>query len=190
MLDCLESSPKVVLIPYMPILAPEEKKSGNTSRNSLLGTLWSLNELIHMKLLKIWGKKNRRTVTSTAIPFLPLYFQSLSPPSPSLTLPPSHPLLFSPSALRNAIKLLYGTSFLYNAYCKLAQPWPRYNHQRDAFDRDGVADKLLSTMLNCLLLLRSGKLLFQKTPKFKANMINIQSRQTSVYRQKHQGQLG
>ena len=52
------------------------------------------------------------------------------------------------------------TALLYNSYCKLVWPWLRYNHQRDAFDKDEVADKLLNTMLNCLLLLRSGKLLF------------------------------
>lgn len=75
MLDCLESSPKIVLIPFMPILAPE-KKSGDTNSNPLLGTLQRLNELIHMKLLKIWGeKKNPKIVTTTTtIPFLPLYF--------------------------------------------------------------------------------------------------------------------
>lgn len=81
-------------------------------------------------------------------------------------------------------------SLLYNAYCKLFHPWLTYNHQRDAFDKDGGADKLLNTMLNCLLLLRSGKLLFEKAPKFKANMINMLSRQTGLYRQGHWGQRG
>lgn len=122
MLDCLESSPKIVLIPFMPILAPE-KKSGDTNSNTLLGTLQRLNELIHMKLLKIWGKKESKNCYY-------YYYYSLSPslllvllpPSPSLSRPLSHPLLSSPSALRNAIKLLYSTSFLYNAYCKSAEP--------------------------------------------------------------------
>lgn len=76
MLDCLELSLKIVFIPFMPILAPG-KKSGDTNSNPLPGTLQRLNELIHMKLLKIWKKKkNPRiiTATTTAIPLLHPYF--------------------------------------------------------------------------------------------------------------------
>lgn len=77
MLDCLELSLKIVFIPFMPILAPG-KKSGDTNSNPLLGTLQRLNELIHMKLLKIWKKKKKNarivTATTTAIPLLHPYF--------------------------------------------------------------------------------------------------------------------
>lgn len=134
MLDCLELSLKIVFIPFMPILAPG-KKSGDTNSNPLPGTLQRLNELIHMKLLKIWKKKKESKnyyCYNYCYSLTPSLLLVLLPPSPSLSFPLSHPLLFSPSTLRNAIKLLYNTSFLYNAYCKSAEPWQRYNHQRDA----------------------------------------------------------
>lgn len=101
-----------------------KKKSGDTNGNPLLGTLQRLNELIHMKLLKIWKKKESKNCYYYNYCYsltLSLLLVLLSP-SPCLSLPLSHPLLFSPSTLRNAIKLLYNTSFLYNAYCKSAEP--------------------------------------------------------------------
>lgn len=131
-----------------------------------------LNEFTHTKPLKTWEKRIQESLNCDCYSLSSSLF-SLLCPSSSLSLS-----LFP----QPQISLYFGTSFLHYIHCKLAQPRPKYNHRRDTFDRDGVADKLLNTMLNCLLLLGSGELLFffLKTPRFKANMINIQSRQTSA----------
>lgn len=98
MLDCLELSLKIVFIPFMPILAPG-KKSGDTNSNPLPGTLQRLNELIHMKLLKIWKKKRIQELLLLQLllfPYsIPTFSPSLSfslPLSPSLSPPPLFPL--------------------------------------------------------------------------------------------------